>query len=234
VIYLYGLLEPCLALNEATVAALDGVTGQVALAELDGAWLAFGRSGEADILPRRRHLLAHARVLETLAEAGAVLPMRFGMVVEDVETVAAALSHQSEGIKAQFAAVRDCAEYGIRVTFPRATALSATVAADTALDIERMRLLTAGRAGRMETAGFGRQLAERLDRRRAATQRELLAALAPEFASYVLRAPEEDVQVLAVDALVHQSKVERSGTQDRSTGADVRLCAGCRARRSSS
>ncbi len=212
-IYLYGLLAPDFDTDATTLTALEGVTGEVALANLGPALLVHGRCEETEILPRRRHLLAHARVLETLAGAGAVLPMRFGMITPSIETVAAALTQQKDDLAAQFAAVQGCAEYGIRVVFPRDAALPAAVDGNAALARERSRLLAAGRAGRMETAEFGRQLAEVVDRRRAATQRELVAALAPEFASYVLRAPEEDVQVLAVDALVPDSRADGLGAR---------------------
>jgi Gas vesicle synthesis protein GvpL/GvpF len=43
---------------------------------------------DADARVRRDDLLAHARVLETLVEGATVLPMRFGVIVEDDEEVA--------------------------------------------------------------------------------------------------------------------------------------------------
>lgn len=207
-IYLYGLLEPGHPADPAALAALDGVTGPIVLTDFPNARLLHGPAGEADILPRRRLLLAHARVLEGLAAQGATLPMRFGMRA-DFSAIAAVLSAQVAEVAAQFDAVRGRAEFGIRVSFPRAAALAATVADDPALAATRARLAARGAAGRMETADFGRALAERLDRRRAAAQRELLAALAPELTDHVLRAPEDDVQVLAIDALVPEDRAER-------------------------
>lgn len=212
-IYLYGLLEPGPAIDRAALARLDGVTGEIALADVGAARLVYGATATADILPRRRQLLAHARVLEALTGTATVLPMRFGMVARDLDAVASALATQSADLAAQFDTVRGCAEYGLRVSFPRNAALSTLVASDTSLAAKRARLLSAPRTGRMQAADFGRSLAEALDRRRAAAQRDLVSALAPEFAAYVLRAPEDDVQALAVDALVHESRAAHLGTR---------------------
>lgn len=210
-IYLYGLLEPGVTIDQGALTALDGVTGAIETTDLGVASLVHGPAESDDILPRRRHLLAHARVLEELTGTAAILPMRFGMVAADLGAVANALSAQSKHLATQFETVRGCAEYGIRVRFPREAALAATVAADAALGAERARLLSNTRTGRMQAADFGRWLAEALDRRRAATQRSLVSALAPDFAASVLRTPEDDVEALAVDALVHQSRADTLG-----------------------
>jgi hypothetical protein len=206
-IYLYGLLEPRHVAEPEFLAQLGGVTGPVSVTDLGAARLVHGPAESSDILPRRRHLLAHAHVLEALTNGGTVLPMRFGMVA-DLSAITAVLSEQAADIASQFDAVRGCAEYGIRVSFPREAALSATVAEDPALAAERARLAGLGPTGRMATADFGRRLAERLDRRRAAAQREFLSALADEFVAHVLRTPDDDVQTLAVDALVRDARAK--------------------------
>jgi hypothetical protein len=82
-IYLYGLLEPGAADPGEVLSSVAGVTGPVGVTDLGAAILVHGASDGLEILPRRRHLLAHARVLEALAGRGALLPMRFGMVGED-------------------------------------------------------------------------------------------------------------------------------------------------------
>jgi hypothetical protein len=206
-IYVYGLLEPGHPADASMLAEQEGVTGPVGLTDLPMARLVHGPAGPDEIVPRRRLLLAHARVLEALAAAGSVLPMRFGMRADGAALVDM-VTAQAAQVAEQFNAVLGCNEYGIRVSFPRGAALSAVMTEDPALAAERARLAARGGAGRMEAAEFGRALAERLDRRRAAAQRELIAALAPEFAGHVLRAPEDDVQALAIDALVPKSREE--------------------------
>jgi hypothetical protein len=207
VTYVYGLLEPGHPANPGTLAGQEGVTGPIRLTDLPTARLVHGPAVTGEILPRRRLLLAHARILEVLARVGSVLPMRFGMQA-DPAALGAVLAAQAEEVEKQFDAVRGCAEYGIRVSFPREAALSVIVSNDPDLASERARLAERGGTGRMEAADFGRRLAERLDRKRAAAQRELLTALAPDLAAHVLRAPEDDVQTLAIDALVSASRAE--------------------------
>lgn len=205
-IYLYGLMEPGAEPDASVLAKLEGVTGPIRIEDLGTAILVHGPADTREILPRRRHLLAHARVLEALTGPAALLPMRFGMVADDISDLVPVVTAQAGPIAAQFDAVRGAAEYGIRVTFPREPALSATVRADPMLEAERARLAGRTGTGRMETAEFGRRLAERLDRRRATAQRELLAALASEFVAHVLRVPDEDTQVLSIDALVADAR----------------------------
>jgi uncharacterized protein (DUF2342 family) len=205
VIYLYGLLEPSHTADASALAALQGVTGEVVVTDCGAARLVHGPAEADHILPRRRHLLAHAQVLEAFTGGGAVLPMRFGMIARP-ESVATVLAAQAAEIAAQFDLVRACAEYGIRVSFPRDAALAATVAQHPELEAQRARLAAHRATNRMETAEFGRRLAEHLDRRRAAAQRDLLDALGNELKAFVLRAPDDDVQALAVDALVHESQ----------------------------
>jgi hypothetical protein len=52
---------------------------------------------DADARIRRDDLLAHARVLETLVEGSTVLPMRFGVIVENDEGVAHNILEAGEG-----------------------------------------------------------------------------------------------------------------------------------------
>lgn len=201
-IYLYGLLEPG---ARAETADLTGVTGPVVFTDLGPAVLAHGAPAAPDILPKRRHLLAHARVLETLAWSGTVLPMRFGMTCS-LDEVAATVAAEAQAIATQFARLRGHVEYGIRIRLSREEALAAALVEIPALAAERDRLLSY-RPGHPAVADFGRRLAELLDRRRATAQRALLARLAPLLADHVLRVPDSDVEVLAIDALVPETAV---------------------------
>ncbi|MEU3608642.1 GvpL/GvpF family gas vesicle protein [Streptomyces sp. NPDC035033] len=67
-----------------------------------------------EIRPRRRDLLVHQTVQERLMAAGGVLPMRFGYVAPDEETVRRALEADAEGHLAALERLRDCAEYHVR------------------------------------------------------------------------------------------------------------------------
>ncbi|MDG4648421.1 GvpL/GvpF family gas vesicle protein [Roseibacterium sp. SDUM158017] len=207
-IYLYGLLAPGAAPDAAALAQADGVTGPVRVAATPVGYLIFGDAPARDILPKRRALLAHARVLERCQEHGALLPMRFGMVVEDLQEIIGTLAGNADALTARLAFVEGHAEFGLRVNFSRKSALEATLAADPALAADRRRLLSHARPPHFATAEFGRRLAEALDRRRGAVQKSLAARLAPLCRAHVLATPEDDVQVLHMHALVPPARAE--------------------------
>ena len=200
-IYLYGLLEPGPA-PALPLGTLRGVTGPVEVSELPEGWLIHGPADEEEILPRRRNLLAHTRVLEACLGARALLPMRFGMVAADLQAVGQLIASQQERIVEQADKVRGHVELGVRVGFPREAALSATIADDATLRAEHARLEAMRRPPHFQVAEFGRRLAEALDRRRTDAQRRLIAALSGAAADHVISAPESDVQVLAMEALL--------------------------------
>ena len=199
-IYLYGLAEADAPPDPEIVSELVGVTGPVGTTETSCGWLIHGPHDGTEIPPKRRNMKAHVRVLEALAGDAPLLPMRFGMWADDHAAVDRALIRQSDDIARLFDRVRGRVEVGLRVGLPRDPALARTLAADPALLAERDRLAAAG--GHFERAEFGRRLAEGLDRRRGAAQRLMLEAVRPFCADHVLRAPEDDVEVLSIEALV--------------------------------
>ncbi|ARE42204.1 putative gas vesicle synthesis protein [Rhodovulum sp. P5] len=200
-IYLYGLLEPGCEVPEA-LTGLDGVTGPVDLTPLPQGTLIHGAHDGTEIRPKRRYLLAHTKVLETAASDAPVLPMRFGMWAKDVAEVADLLDAREGQIVSAFDRIRGQVELGLRIDFPREAALFATLQAEPALAAERDKLMAARTPNHFAQAEFGRKLAERLDARRGAAQKELLAWLRPQLTSHVLGKPESDVQVLAADVLI--------------------------------
>ncbi|MFF2779532.1 GvpL/GvpF family gas vesicle protein [Streptomyces sp. NPDC058052] len=69
-----------------------------------------------EIRPARRDLLAHQAVQERLMAAGAVLPLRFGHVADDEETVREALEAGADAYLDALDRLKDCAEFHIRAT----------------------------------------------------------------------------------------------------------------------
>lgn len=201
-IYLYGLLHPDAAAQRLDLGALSGVTGPVEMVPTDQGYLIYGPGHDGEILPKRRFLLAHTRVLETVNVLGTLLPMRFGMSAPDLAEVTTMMAREAAAITAQFARLEGAIELGVRIDVPRDVALDATLAAHPALAAERDRLASMPRPPHFQAAELGRQLAEALDRRRNAAQKALVGALKPQMRDYVLRRPEADTQVLCLDALI--------------------------------
>ncbi len=207
-IYLYGLLAGNTPPDADALGELCGVTGAVRSMPTAAGHLLFGEAADLRILPKRRHMLAHARVLERCMDFGPLLPMRFGMVVEGSEEIVAMLEAAGPTLARQLARVAGHAEFGLKVAFPRQVALEATLAADPALAAEHRRLLAATVPQHMAAADFGRRLAEGLDRRRGQVQKALVAAIAPACRAHVVVAPEDDVQVLHLHALLPPDRAE--------------------------
>jgi hypothetical protein len=202
-IYLYGLIEGG---NAPALEPPVGVTGPVEVAALGQDQLIYGPGSEDEILPKRRNLLAHTRVLEHYGTQHNILPMRFGMTSPSLDRVGHLVTSQRKDIDAAFDKLRGCVELGVRVTYPEDPALTATLGADPALAAERARLGRFARPPHFETAEFGRRLGEAMDRRRQRAQRQLVDRIAPLCRTYVLRAPEEETQVLAMDVVVARTE----------------------------
>ena len=201
-IYLYGLCEN--RPPDGLMADLRGVTGAVSASETAVGWLVHGPSDGEELLPKRRYLLDHTKVLEAIGGYGTVLPMRFGMVADSPDDFANMVLQNRAEIEENFARLAGKIELGLRVEFARDPALAAALNADPELARTHAALSEMKRAPHFEAAEFGRKLAEAMDRRRSTAQKQLLSALQPDLSDYRIRTPESDVQVLAVDVLIPQ------------------------------
>ena len=201
-IYLYGLIEQPHRQFAQFLAETPGLQAPLQTCAI-GSWeLVYSDHDDAEILPKRRLLLAHTRVLEQMLTLGTVLPARFGLVAENLTKVETMILAKAPTISHEFARVQGCFELGIRVNYPRRPALDATLAEDSNLLRERDRLAKLGPEAHFAMAEFGGKLADRLDRRRGAAQAQLLRALVPLCRGHVLRKPEEDTEVLRAEFLI--------------------------------
>ena len=229
-IYLYGLVD---APPAAVAARLDGVGGLQAppVATDAGRWTLVSSAHDAGpVAPRRRDMLAHTRVVEAMMAEGLVLPARFGLVAEDVPGVRALIAAQEGALAAQAARIAGCSAYGVRVDFPQAPALAATLAAAPDLQRARDRLLRTPHPAPFAQADFGRALAEALDRRRGLAQKALLVALRPLVRDHVLRRPDSDCEVLCVEALVPEGRLAAVEQVLATAAADCGFAGGAPAR----
>lgn len=207
-IYLYGLLAADAPADQVDISTLTGVTGSVNVVAMKQGHLIYGPASQGEILPKRRFLLAHARVLEAFNEVGTVLPMRFGMSAPSIQRVNAMLDAEANAITDSFKRLDGAIEIGLRVSFPRQAALTAILTEDSALRAERDRLSRHSRQPHFEAAELGRRLAEALGRRRDRAQKAFLAKLVPNCRDHILRAPEEDSQVIHADVLIDRHAQE--------------------------
>lgn len=201
-IYLYGLAE---AAPSDVSPPLEGTMGLQSSLEVSGIgpWsLIYSAQDEAEILPRRRLMLAHTKVLECMLPVAPVLPARFGLVAASLEKAVDLIEKQHAEINDAFERIRGCVELGVRVSFDRQQALAATLEAEPDLRSERDALSKRGAEARFSMADFGGRLADQLDRRRGMAQAALLDTLRPLVRDHVLRAPDSDTQALRAEFLV--------------------------------
>ena len=201
-IYLYGLAE---APTADVIAALDGAQGLQAALEVAafGPWsLIHSAQDDQPIVPKRRLMLAHTKVLERLLPVAPTLPARFGLVATSVQETADLIETQRSQISDAFDRIRGAVELGIRVSCDHQHALVATMEAHPELRKQRDALANKGAEAHFAMAEFGGRLAEHLDRRRGVAQTELLSVLRPLARDHVLRAPDSDTQVLRAEFLV--------------------------------
>lgn len=204
-IYLYGLFEGTHVDLSAALADVRGLQNPTKICAIDDWFLVYSAHDNAEILPKRRYMLAHTQVLERMITAGTVLPARFGLVAETLTGANDLIMAQRAPVAAAFDRVRGHVELGLRVSFPRDAALDATLAGNTALQSERVALIGKGPEVHFAIAEFGGRLADQMDRRRGLAQRTLLNALVPLAADHVLRKPEEDTEVLRAEFLVQMA-----------------------------
>ena len=195
-IYLYGLAAAEPAKLAHILDGVQGLQGPLQFAAI-GPWtLVFSDHDDQEILPKRRLLLAHTKVLETILPLCTILPARFGLVAGDLPQVAKLVTDHTAQITAEFAKVVGAVEVGLRVSFPRQAALEAALHSSKPLQEQQAKLRKSGPEAHFAIAAFGGRLAELLDQRRGDAQRSLLAALRPLARDHVLRAPDDDTQVL--------------------------------------
>ncbi|MEO0918699.1 MAG: GvpL/GvpF family gas vesicle protein, partial [Pseudomonadota bacterium] len=199
-IYLYGILQPGEGADAGDLmTGIQGVTGAVSIHPVSAMVLIYGDHDGSEILPRRRLMLAHARVLETATEAGTVLPMRFGMTCASVKEFAALAQDAGSRIRETLDRVRGHVEIGVRVDAPEEAALEAALAQSPKLAAERDRLTKGQGAAHFDKVAFGRALGDAVAERRSAAQKSLLSGLTPLCADHVLKAPETDFEPLRAE-----------------------------------
>lgn len=134
--------------------------------------------GEGGIAPRRANLLAHADVLRRALDSGTVLPMRFGMVVADGDTVRAELAARGGELGEALAGLDGRVEMNVSALYREDVLLNEVLA-------ENPALVSAGRGiqGRPEAAThferirLGEQVAQAVEAKRAGDAAAIVRAL---------------------------------------------------------
>lgn len=140
-------------------------------------------------LGRRRDLVAHSTVLNTMVERGPVLPMRFGSVVQGEDAVVGELlAPQRDHFVSLLDQVEDRVQLTVRARYVLDTVLAEVVAAEP--EIAELRRRTAGLpedATHYERIRLGELVAQEVDVRRQQDATAILDRLAPHAEDHVVR-----------------------------------------------
>ncbi|MET7365782.1 GvpL/GvpF family gas vesicle protein [Streptomyces sp. NPDC005566] len=161
---------------------------------------------------RRRDLMAHQDLLMGLADLGPVLPMRFGMVAADEDTVRGELAGSRESHLASLRHLTDGVEMNLKA-LPAQDALAAVLAEEN--QVRRLREEVRRRPGYEASVRLGEAIATALSRRAADAGKRIVRTLTP-MARAVAAGPEVHGCALNVSFLIDRRDSERFRTAAQS------------------
>lgn len=126
---------------------------------------------------KRRDLLAHETVLEELMTGGPMLPMRFGMVAPDDETVERELAARAKSYDAILADLEGRAEFNVKAFHREEAVLRELLTQNEELRRANEALRRAGGGDHQERMAFGERVAVALEERRAADGDRMVSIL---------------------------------------------------------
>jgi hypothetical protein len=205
-VYLYGFVRP----ERPLVVSEPGVTGQVAQIRGKDVTALVSPLSDKRLRGDRRSLMAHNRVLGEAMATGPVVPMQFGIVLPDRETlVSEVLDACQQEIDSLFRRVEGKAELNVKALCVEDVAI-----ADLLQEDERIRTSRDAIRGLPDDATYfdrielGKAVAAALDEKKATWAATILARLVPLAAEYSVS--ERGVQSLVLNAsfLVHRGAMD--------------------------
>ncbi|MFF1405527.1 GvpL/GvpF family gas vesicle protein [Streptomyces sp. NPDC058294] len=161
-----------------------------------------------DLRPKRRDLLAHQNVLAEAGAGGCILPMRFGSVADDDESVTQVLGARAEHYQERLRELDGKVEYNVKATHIEEAVLHLVMA-------ENADLRSLAEANRRSGGGsyddkirLGEMVASAVKAKEAVDAREVQSLLTPSAAA-VSVGPESTGWLLNVSFLVARDSAER-------------------------
>lgn len=204
--YIYGVVAA-----DAAVPREPGIGGTaVRLVPGDGLAALAGTIPDGEELTMgRRAMTAHARVLEAAHELGTVLPMRFGVVMEDdTEAAQRLLDAHRDDLLAQLEEFAGKAELKLRASYEEQTVMREIVREHR--EIARLRAELQGKSAEASYYAqirLGELVAAALERKRETDAEAIMARLAPLALATELGTPPHERIALTASFLVQRSAV---------------------------
>ncbi|MFC8225290.1 GvpL/GvpF family gas vesicle protein [Streptomyces sp. NPDC057287] len=198
-VYVYAIIPA----KDSLPADAVGVGGPPAALRIvrDGQVSAVVSDAPPQLRARRRDLMAHQDVLLRLSDSGPVLPMRFGAIAPDEDSVRAQLA----GSQAEHVAALSYLDGGVEINLkalPAHDSLAAVIAEEK--NVRRLREAVRRRPDYEANVRLGEAVATALARRAAEAGRKILHKLTP-MARAVSAGPEVQGCALNVSFLVDRS-----------------------------
>jgi hypothetical protein len=168
-----------------------------------------------EAVPSRANLMAHARLLEALAEHATVAPMRFGVVVPDRSSLEAHLAERAGAFHDVLERLEGHLELRLRGRYDEAEVLRELVAGDRR--VARLRGSSSFDA-RME---LGERVVNGIAARRDADRDHVLRRLGPHVADISVSEVAEPLDAFAVSLLVSRDGMGAFDEEIESLGAEL-------------
>jgi len=192
-----------------------GIDGGTVYAILNGKTAAVvSNVPEENIRPQRCHLAGHQRVIMSLADAGSVLPMSFGIIAHDAKSVQEALSLNQANLVEELLRVGNKVEMGLRVSWDVPSIFEYFVATHPELRACRGKLFRGGREpSQKDKLELGRLFARLHGEDRLACRDNIVDVLRSRCFEIEEADPRDEYQVINLACLVGrdgQAEFERA------------------------
>ncbi|MEV6943451.1 GvpL/GvpF family gas vesicle protein [Streptomyces sp. NPDC051172] len=157
--------------------------------------------------PKRKDLLAHQGVLAEAGAAGPVLPMRFGSVAPDDDTVTGVLAERADHYKERLRALEGKVEYNVKATHQEEAVLHRVMSENSEIRAMTEANRQAGGGSYEQRLRLGEMVVAAVKAREAEDAAELQRALEP-AADAVSAGPESTGWLLNVSFLVGRDSAE--------------------------
>jgi hypothetical protein len=157
---------------------------------------AVSHTDSVEAVPSRANLMAHARVLEHLAEVATVAPMQFGVIVDDHDALASSVEEQHDRVLAVLERLEGHLEFRLRGRYEEDEVIREVVAGDPRA--VRLRGKDSFDA-RME---LGERIVAGIEARRDADRGHVLERLGPHVADVAVTEVAEPLDAFSLSLLV--------------------------------
>jgi hypothetical protein len=163
--------------------------------------------GEPEVMTARRHMLAHTKMIEAAMADQTLLPMRFGVIVDDETAISRVLGAKQADLLAMLAELDGRIEAGVRASWNEATLYREIVAVrpDLARRADALKKADAA-ATYYDRIDLGRDVDSAMAVKRFEENKALVERLKPFAVRHVQLPESDDMNVTNVALLVERAR----------------------------